>query len=401
MKKTLIVGALLVVAAAGSSLLLGSQTQKEYLKWVNSLSAHPGISAKSLDFESSLFAPTAKTKLSVTDPVLKASLAERGLPDSLVLVHQFQVWPWQVASSTAIAWDKKSAPFKALFGSDIALKVEGHHWIWGTQSLKGRVGMASWQQDGELLNFYPLTFSASHSQQHWQQSFNWNGMEAKSPEGRLVLSGVKLKKEGQGDDGHFDGQLGAVTYTGEHFVGLSGMTFKGTDSDKLTKGRLQAEEAKFNREPFSHLDLALAMESVNNHALDKLLLSALGIGLTGDAEARSQFSAALGALLSGGGKLQLDDLSLDSVNGKLIGRGQLALKAGTVDSLESFLAASQGELKLVVPRHFGELASLDTDTLNVLAQRGWVREESGGLGLDFKVADKLLTLNQQPLMKAL
>lgn len=407
MKKALIGTALLAASALGTTLFLGQQVQGQYQQWLGELSQTRGLKAQSLGFDGGLFGASARTKVSLTDAALVQLLSEHGLPSSLVLEHHFQFWPWQVVGDTQPDWGGEGKHLKALFDDEAPLAIHSVHRLWGSASVEGRLGYLQWQDKALALRIFPLSFQFDGKASDWQRSLNWNGLEFKDGQGRLVLSGVKLDRQGQENQQGYQAQVGAITYSDGGFWGLTNLRLNG--EAQANKGRLkrhshwQADEVKYNAERFSGLGLDLTLDNLDERALDKTLGAALTMAVSGreDTAATDAFLDSLQGLLAKGGKLAFKELHLGSDTGELAGEGYLALKAGKLDSLAQFMALADGKVELKVPKQLGGLEPIDADTLTVLSERGWVREEGNQILLRFQVAGQQLTLNQKPLLSAL
>ncbi|WKE67291.1 DUF945 family protein [Gallaecimonas kandeliae] len=406
MKKTLIAVSVLALTAAGSTFYVGQQAEPQYEAWIQGLSGK-GLKAESLGYDAKLLEATAKTRLTLTDPELVALLAEQGLPSSIILEHQFRFLPWQVTGHTQPLWEGDGAKLKGLFDDASPLAVTSVQTLWGSQSVEGRLGYLQRNEDGHGLRLFPLTFSFHGNADGWTQHLNWNGLEWQAGQDRLVLSGVKLGRKGQGDDQQYQAEIGALTFSDGGFLGLSNLKITG---DLARQGgrvqrhsQWQADEGKYNSEHFKDLGLDLALDNLDEEALSRLGSAVLALALdkSDDKATTDNFLSTLTALLAKGGSLSFDKLRLSSDTGNLSGQGHLTVKAGPFDSLKGFMAQADGQVRLSLPQHLGSLEPLDADTLALFKERGWLKEQGQDLLLDFQIKNKQLTLNQQPLLSAL
>ncbi|WP_341501195.1 DUF945 family protein [Gallaecimonas sp. GXIMD4217] len=417
MKKTLISLAILACGAAGTTYYAGMEAEKQYQDLVGSLNQQKGIKARSMKFERQFLAGQAQTRVEFTDEGTLALLKELGMPASYVLDHQFKHLPWQVDVHTTLRMTKELAKFKAGFGAvEEPVLLDSTTNLLGQTSFEGRMAMANWSADnGGKTRFYPLSFTGTFQHRDGQLAMNasWNGLEMKAADSRLVMSGIKLDEQRRFTDlglgvGRSSLTLGALTVNNaDGFVGLSAVSMV-KDDDVSANGKyrqhsvLQADELKINNDRFKALKLDMTLADFDARALTKVQkLSNNLLADEGNQVAADAFLEALLALLAKGGELQVDNLSMSASTGELKGQGNIRLKAGELKGIESLMGLLNGQFDLQLPKQLGSLEPVDQETLAVLVERGWVREQGSRISMSFRIDDKELSVNGQPLASLL
>ncbi|WP_406667652.1 DUF945 family protein [Gallaecimonas sp. GXIMD1310] len=405
MKKIIISGALLAAGMVGATYYMGQKAKQSYLDWLSQVSANSELQASNSDYQSGLLSASATTHLRVKEPKLAQILSEHGLPTVLELQHHFQFLPWQASAQTQPVWQGQAKSLKALFGDSATPAVANYTLsLLGGAQLDLRLDMLQWRSGNDSLRLYPLDLQIAGQGKARHAQLNWNGLEWQQAANRLVLSGFKFDSQGSSQR-QCRAQLGTMTLNqGNTFFSLNGLQVDsevrehGNDIDRNSQWR--ADDAKYNADRFSQLALDLQMKNWNQRQLADTLREML-IVLTDRQDDGDEFLHSFTELLGKGGEIHFDNLKLVASNGELSGQGYLKLKAGKVDSLSQFMAQSEGEVQLSVPRHLGSLEPIDEDILHVLSERGWVKDDNQQLQLNFQINGSQLTLNQKTLATAL
>ncbi len=414
MKKTLISLAILACTGAGTTYYAGMETEQQYQALVAKLNQQKGVKARSLSYDRQFLGAAAQTRIEVTNPNTLAQLAELGLPASFVLDHDVKHLPWQVQVHTALRMSKGLERFKEGFDADVAepIVLDSVTSLLGKTHFDGRVAMAHWRTEQGNTRFYPLSLSGDYQGDQLTLDATWNGLEIKSDQGRMVMSGIKLNELKQfAEPGLAVGQstltLGAVTINADHqFYGLSNVSLN--QSSALEQGKfsqhsvLRSEEIKVNNDRFKALELDLTLSDFNAKGVKKLS-SLYGNLLAEESNqaAADAFLEGLLALLEKGGKVKVDKLAMNTSTGDLAGQGNLKVNAGELTRIENLTSLLEGQFQLKMPKQMGSLEPVEPQTLTVLVERGWVRDEGRHISMNFQIDKQELSVNGQPLASLL
>ncbi len=400
-------GALAVAAVAGLPMISGYLSEQAFRQGIGQMQ-EPGISVSLLEYERGYLEASARTRIELTDPMMREELEAEGVPTLFELRHAFKHGLFSVTGeSLPVFSDEQREMVNELWGegaepirldtetdwqgqTDFQLTVDGFDFAEGEARLNWSELVATGESgiDGSL-----------------RFEMNWPGMQLEDGAERITLETLAASGQGQMHQGLW---LGDQTFSLARFA---------IDSEEVG-AVLEEFSAVMNNHRegdlyAGHSELKVASLALGESRLDNLAVRMQANGF--DAEAVEQlsinqnladsaqaqaFTAALDRLVARGFELEVKPLSADLADGALNGEVQLKLLPGLEQASQMPFAVLQqldGRIHLSLPR-----ALMDNpfwaEEIGALVQMGLLVPEEELLVLNASIKPgQPAQLNGQPL----